>query len=123
MQLYSVDYAVTPTDLRFNSTPDGTYHDVVNFMITAFNEEGKLAASQISQMAADIKPEVFQDILLSGVRVHQEIDVPAKSAVMRLGVEDEANSHIGTIEIPLPVKAPPDAPQVVRRSMPPVERD
>ena len=123
MQLYSVDYAVTPTDLRFNPTPDGTYHDVVNFMITAFNEDGKLTASQISQMAADIKPEVFQDILLGGVRVHQEIDVPAKSAVMRLGVEDEANSHIGTIEIPLPVKAPPDAPQVVRRSMPPVERD
>jgi hypothetical protein len=49
--------------------------------------------------------------------------VPAKSTVMRLGVEDEANSHIGTIEIRLPVKAPPDAPQVVRRSMPPVERD
>ena len=49
--------------------------------------------------------------------------MPAKSAVMRLGVVDEANSHIGTIEIPLPVKAPPDAPQVVRRSMPPVERE
>lgn len=122
MQLYSIDYAVTPTDLRFNAMPDGTYHDVVNFMITAFNEDGKLAASQISQMAADVKPEVFHDLSLGGVRVHQEIDVPTKSAVMRLGVEDEANSHIGTIEIPLPVKAAPDTARAARR-MPPIERD
>ncbi|MBZ5679135.1 MAG: VWA domain-containing protein [Acidobacteriia bacterium] len=123
MQLYSIDYAVTPADLRFNAMPDGTYHDVLNFMVTAFHEDGRLAASQISQVAADLKPAVFQDLLLGGVRMHQEIDVPAKSAVMRLGVEDVANSHIGTIEIPLPVKAPPDAPQIARRSMPPVERD
>lgn len=123
MQLYSIDYAVTPTDLRFSPMADGTYHDVLNFMVTAFHEDGRLAASQISQITADLKPEVFQDILLGGVRLHQELDVPAKSVVMRLGVEDVGNSHIGTIEIPLPVKAPPDAPQVVKRSMPPIERD
>jgi VWFA-related protein len=123
MQLYSIDYAVTPADLRFNAMPDGTYHDVINFMATAFDEEGALVASQISQISADLKPETFRDIQLGGVRVHQEIDVPAKSVALRLGVEDVADSHIGTLEIPLPVKAPPDAPAVARRSMPPVERD
>ena len=123
MQLYSIDYAVTPADLRFNPMPDGTYHDVINFMATAFDEEGTLVASQISQVAADLKPETFRDIQLGGVRVHQEIDVPVKSVALRLGVEDVADSHIGTLEIPLPVKAPPDAPMVARRSLPPVERD
>ena len=123
MQLYSIDYAVTPADLRFNPMPDGTYHDVINFMATAFDEEGALVASQISQVAADLKPETFRDIQLGGVRVHQEIDVPVKSVALRLGVEDVADSHIGTLEIPLPVKAPPDAPAVARRSLPPVERD
>ena len=123
MQIYSIDYAVTPADLRFNPMPDGTYHDVINFMATAFDEEGALVASQISQVAADLKPETFRDIQLGGVRVHQEIDVPLKSIALRLGVEDVADSHIGTLEIPLPVKAPPDAPAVARRSLPPVERD
>ena len=123
MQLYSIDYAVTPADLRFNPMPDGTYHDVINFMATAFDEEGALVASQISQVAADLKPETFRDIQLGGVRVHQEIDVPLRSVALRLGVEDVADSHIGTLEIPLPVKAPPDAPAVARRSLPPVERD
>ena len=123
MQLYSIDYAVTPADLRFNPMPDGTYHDVINFMATAFDEEGTLVASQISQVSADLKPETFRDIQLGGVRVHQEIDVPVKSVALRLGVEDVADSHIGTLEIPLPLKALPDAPAVARRSLPPVERD
>ncbi len=123
MQLYSIDYAVTPADLRFNPMPDGTYHDVINFMATAFDEEGALVASQISQVSADLKPETFRDIQLGGVRVHQEIDVPIKSVALRLGVEDVADSHIGTLEIPLPLKAPPEAQAVARRSMPPVERD
>jgi VWFA-related protein len=123
MQLYSIDYAVTPADLRFNPMPDGTYHDVINFMATAFDEEGALVASQISQVSADLKPETLRDIQLGGLRVHQEIDVPIKSVALRLGVEDVADSHIGTLEIPLPVKAPPDAQAVARRAMPPVERD
>ena len=97
--------------------------NIVPIMITAFDDEGRLGASQISQLDADLKPEVFRDITLGGVRLHQEIDVPVKSIAMRLGVEDVANSHIGTIEIPLPVKAPPDAPIVARRSLPPIEPD
>ncbi|MGA8153876.1 MAG: VWA domain-containing protein [Terriglobales bacterium] len=123
MQRYAVDYAVTTTDLRFSATPEGTYHDVLHFMITAFDEDGHLGASQISQLDADLKPEVFRDIALGGIRLHEEIEVPVKSVAMRLGVEDVANSHIGTIEIPLPVKASPDAPAVARRSLPAIEPD
>ena len=123
MQRYSVDYVVTPTELRFSPDSAGTYRAVLNFLITAFDEEGKLAASEVDQMSADLKPEALRDIMLGGVRVHQEIDVPVKSTAMRLGVEDVANSHLGTLEIPLPVKAPPDAPVVARRSLPPIEPD
>jgi hypothetical protein len=55
--------------------------------------------------------------------VHQEIDVPVKSITMRLGVEDAANSHLGTLEIPLPVKAPPETAAARRNSLPPIEPD
>jgi len=33
------------------------------------------------------------------VRLHQEIDVPVKGVSMRLGIEEAANSHVGTLEI------------------------
>jgi VWFA-related protein len=123
LQRYSIDDAVSFSDLRFTPTPAGKYHEVVNFMVTAFDSEGKQIASQLSQSVADLKPEVMKDIMAGGVRVHQEIDVPVNGVAMRLGVEDVTNSHVGTMEIRLPVPAPPDGQDSGRKSMPPVEPD
>ncbi|MGC2194883.1 MAG: VWA domain-containing protein [Terriglobales bacterium] len=123
VQRYAIDHAVTFGDLRFSPGPDGKYHDVVNFMVTAFDDDGKLMASQMSQTVADLKPEVLKDIMAGGLRMHQEIDVPVKGVALRLGVEDVSNSHIGTLEIPLPVAAPPEGAAVARRPLPAVEPD
>jgi VWFA-related protein len=123
MQRYAIEYAVTPTDLRFNQSAEGTYQGVFNFMITSFDDNGRPGASQISQAVPDLKTAGMRDVMLGGVRLHQEVDVPVNSTVMRLGVEDMANSHVGTIEIPLPVKAPPDAPVATHRTMPAIEPD
>jgi VWFA-related protein len=123
MQRYGIDHAVVFSDLRFNPTPEGKYHGVVNFMVTAFDSEGKQVASQLSQTVADIKPEQMKDLMAGGVRVHQEIDVPVNGTAMRLGVEDVSNSHVGTMEIRLPVPAPPEGLVGERRALPPVEPD
>jgi VWFA-related protein len=123
MQRYGIDHAVAFSDLRFTPTPEGKYHGVVNFMVTAFDNEGKQIASQLSQSVADLKPEVMKDMMAGGVRVHQEIDVPVNGTAMRLGVEDVSNSHVGTMEIRLPVPAPPESHESARRTLPPVEPD
>jgi VWFA-related protein len=123
MQRYAVDHAVTFSDLSFTPTGKGTYHGVVNFMVTAFDKEGELTASEVSQTVADLKPEALQDIRDGGMRVHQEVEVPVKSISMRIGVEDVTNSHVGTLEIALPVLPPPDGNDGSRRPMPPVEPD
>ena len=123
MQRYAVEYAVTPADLHFTASAAGMYQGIFNFMVTAFDEDGRLAASGISQAVSDLKANVMRDVLLGGLRLHQEIDVPVKSTSMRLGVEDMANSHVGTMEIALPVPPPPDTPLSRRRSMPAIEPD
>jgi VWFA-related protein len=123
MQRYAIDDAVSFSDLRFTPTPEGKYHGVVNFMVTAFDSEGKQIASQLSQSVADLKPEVMKDVMAGGVRIHQEIDVPMNGVAMRLGVEDVTNSHVGTVEIRLPVPAPPESQESARRTLPPVEPD
>jgi VWFA-related protein len=123
VQRYAIDHAVTFSDLHFSSGSDGVYHDVVNFMVTAFDEEGKLMASQLSQTVAELRPEALKDIMAGGLRIHQEIDVPVKSVVMRLGVEDVSDSHIGTMEIRLPVPPLPEGQELAHRALPPVEPD
>jgi VWFA-related protein len=123
IQRYAIDHAVTFSDLRFAPSADGVYHDMLNFLITTFDADGKLIASQVAQTSANFKPEVMKEVMAGGLRMHQEIDVPVKSVAMRLGVEDVSNGHIGTLEIPLPVPPPPKPQEQTRRALPAVEPD
>ena len=121
VQRYAIDDAVTLSDLRFSTSPDGGSHGRLNFMITAFDQDGKLLASQLAQTAANFNPDAMKDVLAGGVRMHQEIDVPTKCTTLRMGVEDVSNGHVGTLEISLPVPAPPE--EAAQRKLPRLEPD
>ena len=123
VQRYAIDHAVSSSDLRYAQAADGVYHDMLNFMVTAFDPDGNLLASQVAQTVSDLKPEAFKEVIAGGLRMHQEIEVPTKCTLMRVGVEDVSNGHIGTLEVPLPVPPPPEVKQAARRSLPPVEPD
>ena len=122
-QRYEVDYAVTANQLRFDPTPQGTSHGIINFMVTAFDDDGALNASIASRATNDLKPESYQAILAGGLRLRQEVDVPVRATSMRLGVQDALTGHMGTVEIPLPVKAPPGVTQSLAHGMPEIEPD
>jgi hypothetical protein len=124
MQHYGIDYAVDASDLRFSPTPSGTYHAVLSFMITAFSDDDRLVSSRVSTATSDLKPANYKDVMTGGFRLHQELDVPVDAVSLRLGVEDAASSHVGTLEIPLPVPVPPEAPeQAATHQLPPIEPD
>jgi VWFA-related protein len=123
MQHYGIDYAVDAAGLRFGATASGTYHAVLSFMITAFSDDDRMVASLVSTATSDLKPANYKDVMTGGFRLHQELDVPVDAVSLRLGVEDASSSHVGTLEIPLPVPVPPDTPQVATRTMPPIEPD
>jgi VWFA-related protein len=123
MQHYGIDYVVTPSQLRFGAAPDGSNHGVLSFLVTSFDDDGRLLTRIASEATSDLKPDAFKDVMTGGFRVHQELDVPVAAVSLRMGVEDMMSSHIGTLEIPLPVKALPDAPHAWSRSLPEVEPD
>ena len=123
MQHYAIDYAVDATDLRFSQTPEGLYHSVVDFMVTAFNDDGRLLASVVSTATNDLKSANYKDVMTGGYRLHQELDVPTEAATLRMGIEDVASSKVGTLEIGLPVPVPPDELKVATRTLPPIEPD
>lgn len=123
MQHYGIDYAVDPAHLLFTPTTAGLYHGVVDFMVTAFNDDGRLVASMASMAASDLRPANYKSVMAGGFRIHQELDVPVEAVALRLGVEDGTSNHIGTLEIPLPVPVPPEQPRAEVRSLPEIEPD
>lgn len=122
VQRYLVDYAITPSQLRFDATLQGVRHGLTNFMITSFDEDGTLRTSMVSRAVSDLKPEGYHEILSGGLRFRQQLDVPVQAASMRIGVQDGLTGRMGTIEIPLPVKRLPGVEQSLTR-MPEIEPD
>jgi VWFA-related protein len=123
VQHYSIDYAVDSFGLRFIPSQDGNYHSALTFMFESFDSDGGLLSGVSNVGTSDIEPAVYKDVLSGGCRLHQEIDVPVKAAFLRIGIQDQMSNHVGTVELPLPVPAPPDVPRLVRHSLPEIEPD
>jgi hypothetical protein len=59
--------------------------------------------------------------MVGGFRIHQEFDVPVNATSLRLGVEDELNRRLGTLEISLPVPQPPEQAGLRAKTLPDIE--
>lgn len=123
LQHYSIDYAVDSSDLRFVPMENNIHHCKLNFTIATFDEDGGQLSGVSSAWTSDLKQADYKDVISGGVRIHQEVDVPVKAVSLRLGINDATSNHLGTIEIPLPVPAPPDIPRALKHSIPEIEPD
>jgi hypothetical protein len=123
VQRYAVDFAVTPSQLRFDTKAAGISHGVMNVMVTSFDDDGTARTSIANRAVSDLTPENYQRVVAGGLRIHQEIDVPVKAASLRMAVQDALTGRRGTIEVPLPIKAPPGVEQGLVHSMPEIEPD
>jgi VWFA-related protein len=123
MQRYELDYAITPSQLHFDLTPDGFEHGAMNFMVASFDADGSVRTSIASHVKGDLKPDEYNDVMIGGFRLHEDVDIPVAAASLRMGVQDAITGRLGTIEIPLPVKAPPGVEQSRSQKMPEIEPD
>lgn len=123
MQRYQIDYAITPSQLRFDPIPHGLEHGAMNFMVASFDADGTVRTSIGSHVTGDLKPDSYQDVMTGGFRLHEEVDIPVAAASLRMGVQDALSGRLGTMEIPLPVKAPPGVEQSRTQRLPEIEPD
>lgn len=122
VQKYAIDYAVAGPQLGF--TMNGEVRQMVlDFMASAFSDDGSNMARTAVQTTSNLKPEVYRDVLVGGLRMHQEVDVPVSASSLRLGVMDEIARYLGTLDVPLPIKAPAAEMASSTRKLPPIEPD
>jgi hypothetical protein len=120
MQRYSVEYAIPASELRFRVKDKGHAADVI-LMAVVYGEKGAILSQIAFESATTLNSAAYKDAQIGGLRMHQEFEVPATGISLRLGIVDVLSGHLGTLELPLPLTAPPEEVRLAKRHLPPVE--
>ena len=103
LKRYLIDYAVDPHPFAFTNTPDGVHHARVEFAAVAYNSDGKRLNYVDRIIGLNLTTPVFNQVMQTGVPMHQEIDLPAGPIYLRIVVHNLDSSRVGAMEIPLTV--------------------
>jgi VWFA-related protein len=120
LQRYSVDYAIAASELRFGTKAAGHSTNLI-LMAVAFGEKGAVLSQIALESSGTLNAAAFKDAQIGGLRMHQEFEVPANAISLRLGIVDVLSGHLGTLELPLPLTAPPEEARIAKRRLPPIE--
>ncbi len=120
LQRYSVDFAIAASELRFGVKGASHTTDLV-LMAVCFGEKGAALSQVAFESATTLNAAAYKDTEIGGLRTHGEFEVPASAESLRLGIVDVLSGHLGTLELPLPLTAPPEEMRLATRHLPPVE--
>jgi VWFA-related protein len=106
-QRYAVDYGVPVPQLRFSETAnggtDGLHHARLEFVVVAYSADGKRLNTVDQNAGFDLTQAQYEQVKRQGIPMHQEIDLPAGEAFLRIAVHDLSSDRVGALEVPVQV--------------------
>ena len=121
---YAVDFAADAHTIHFTPSADGNLHAAVDFAALVYTPNGDPVTTLIRNLAANITPAQYAQLLRTGFPLHAEISVPDSDSranlSLRLLVHDRLSNRIGATELPVAaVKNLPPAPVPAAAQPPP----
>ncbi len=123
VQHYLIDYTLDSSSLRFMPEQNGTYHNSLALMFTSFADESRMLTALSTVARSDLQPDVYKRIMNGTIGFQQELDIPVDATSIRLGVQDQMSTHLGTVDVPLPVPPDPNTPRIAKNKLPEIEPD
>lgn len=105
LHLYLVDLVVDPHFVTFEKMPDGVHQAKLEFVLVAYDADGKRVNYQDRSYAITIKPEDYDQKMKTGIQARLPIDLPAGQGSLRIAVQDLAAGQAGSLEVPVTVAA------------------
>jgi len=104
----ALNYLIDIHGIQFDPSPGGNYLGQFEYAVNVYNsDDGKLVNSSAMAAKPSLSPDAYQSMLSSGVKLRQEIAVPAKGEyILRVGVHDLTTDHLGAIEVPVSAITP-----------------
>jgi hypothetical protein len=93
-----VSFGVDPHTITFEHGDDGMEHARVVCAAWAYSKnKDKPILPKEKTTTADLKPEVFRQVMASYFPCRQELELPSGTYALKLGVLDRTSNHIGTL--------------------------
>ena len=98
---YTIDFAISPGDLRLEQSPDAARHGAIEVVLVAYNREGKPLNLVMSRHEIRVQAKDYATMQKGGLPLHEEIDVPTGEGFLRTGIYDLKSNYAGTLGVPL----------------------
>jgi hypothetical protein len=110
VQHYSIDYAILGRQLEMPEISAGKYKTAMIFAVAAFSPDSLIVNGTEVSVKNEIPEAQYKKIRTQGYHAELNFVAPVEATAMRIAVRDDLGNKIGSIEIPLPVAAPPATP-------------
>jgi VWFA-related protein len=100
---YLADLTVDPRGLAFDNLPVGVRQAQLEFVMVAYDAEGKRLNYVDRSFAINIKPEQFAQKMADGIHARLTLDLPEGQEFLRIAVQDLIAGRAGALELPLAV--------------------
>jgi len=100
-----IDFLVDIHELQFLMSADEHRQPNLMFVAAAWDERGKAQGSVSGTYQEILQPADLQVLLRTGLRLQQQLSLKPGNYNLRLGLVDRLSGRIGTIDVPLIVKA------------------
>jgi VWFA-related protein len=98
---YIVGLQVGANGIQLTDLPGGVRQSQLEFIVVAYDADGKRLNFVDRSFAFGIKPEEYEQRMASGFRGRLALDVPAGKAFLRIVVQDLNSGNAGALEIPV----------------------
>jgi VWFA-related protein len=104
------NFMIQPEALSTEEQSDGSQRVSVECAVKAFTEKGEQVNAAANTMTGILKPEVYEKVSREGFPCRQTLELRPGKYLLRLGVRDNLNGRIGTVDasVTVPEPAKPD---------------
>ena len=98
---YEIHYGFPASEIAFTEDPDGTLHGSLEFDLVAYDVFRKRVALLTQTVKMPLRLDEYDEFAAKAYQFTQQIDLPPGQISLHVGILDNVNSKVGTLEVPV----------------------
>jgi hypothetical protein len=99
-----VNWSVDLHGVALSQSANGLRHGALELIVVAYNQDSKAVNTVSNSASLILQPEEYTKYLETGLRFHQELELPAGQVYLRVAAVDPTSNRAGATEIPLDIR-------------------